>query len=456
MLLKYRYRNVKGVPQNSAEHPRRIPQGVPQYSPQNSTRPFMGTKAMNMPFKTLFNISLYFSASLIKALVFLAINPLIALNMSHYDFALTGFYASFNLLFMPIMGWMFTSYYSSVHFKIGGGQRKKCYATLCSAQLVFGAVELIVILIGFAFYARLQNIEFPFFPYAILSFTSILFTNTFNFLLLIHKLKRDAKKFFNISVCNAAVGVALILLFVVIMKMGALGKILATFVTAMVFGGFAFLKLSNKLAFDTKIIRDAMTFSWPLMIAASMEYFFKGIDLAMLLRLNDTKTLGLYTIAVTMVGYLTIFQNSIQQTFQPDIFQAVAENNKAKICKVLAGINLLYTLPVLVFILSAPLIFKVLTSGRYTEAYHFGRIIVLQQLTAGFYYSLSTLLTAYGYTKITLMNKILGTLLSILLFKVLINTYGFYGAAWGRVFAYVGVSLISFSYLSVKFLQGNK
>jgi len=408
---------------------------------------------MNTHTRTLSNISLYFSASLIKALAFLAINPLVALNMSHYDFALTGFYASFNFLFMPVMGWMFTSYYSSVHFKLEEEDREKCYASLCTAQVVFGAAELFIILLGFAVYARVQHIEFPFFPYAVLSFTSILFTNTFNFLLLIFRLQRDARRFFKITVCNAGVGVALIILFVVVMKMGALGKILATFVTTLFFGGFAFLKLSNRFVFEPKIVKDAMAFSWPLMIAASMEYFFKGIDLAMLLDQNDTQTLGLYTVALSIVGYLAVFQSSIQQTFQPDIFEAVAENNKGKICRLVAGINLLYTIPVLAFILGAPLIFDVLTSGRYTEAYHFARIMVLQYITAGLYYSLSNILTAYGYTRVTLMNKVIGTLVSILLFKVLIANYGFFGAAWGRVLAFVGMSLISFSFLIVKILK---
>ena len=53
------------------------------------------------------NVSLYFSASLIQGLVSLAINPLIAMNMSHYDYALTGFFTSFNSLTLPLLSLMF-------------------------------------------------------------------------------------------------------------------------------------------------------------------------------------------------------------------------------------------------------------------------------------------------------------------------------------------------------------
>ena len=354
------------------------------------------------------------------------------------------------------MGCMFGSYYSRYFFKLDEQQREQYYTTLCFAQLLFGFIELLFILIGFGIYAHFQKIEFPVFPYALLSFTSIIFNNSFNFLLLNYKLRKDAKSFFKISVYNIVISVALIFLFVVILKMGALGRIMATFFATLIFGITVFLKLYSKLVFDKNIIIDAMKFCWPLMIAGSMNYFFTGIDRVMLLSLNDTTTLGLYNIAAAIAGYLVLFQNSISQTFQPDIFKAVAENNKAKICKVLVGLNLLYTIPVVAFIIMAPLVMKILTFGRYTEAYHFARILALQNITSGLYYSLSSLLIAYGYSKVTLINKILGTIVSIIMFKFLIDTYGFYGAAWGQVSAFFIMSLISFSYISYKLIKKNK
>ena len=123
--------------------------------------------------KSFFNISYYFSASLIRSVISLAINPLIALNLTHYDYALIGYFTSFHLLFTPFLSFMFGQYYSRMFFKIDHKKRDKLHSTLFSSQFIFGSIELIFILIGFSIYAHLQNIEFPVFPYALLSFSTI-------------------------------------------------------------------------------------------------------------------------------------------------------------------------------------------------------------------------------------------------------------------------------------------
>jgi O-antigen/teichoic acid export membrane protein len=84
------------------------------------------------------NVSLYFSASLIQGLVSLAINPLIAMNMSHYDYALTGFYTSFNSLILPLLNLMFGQYFNRLYFKLNSEEeRNDLAAKLVSTRLIF-------------------------------------------------------------------------------------------------------------------------------------------------------------------------------------------------------------------------------------------------------------------------------------------------------------------------------
>ena len=147
--------------------------------------------------KILQNVSLYFFASLIKAGISLAINPIIALNMSHYDYALTGFYTSFNSLFMPFLTFMFGQYYSRNYFRLKDNeQRDKLGSNLISAQLVFGFVELIIIITAFSLYSHFNDISFPLLPYSVISFTSIVLNYVYTFFLLKLKLSKNAKAFF--------------------------------------------------------------------------------------------------------------------------------------------------------------------------------------------------------------------------------------------------------------------
>lgn len=397
------------------------------------------------------NISLYFSASLIQGLVSLAINPLIAMNMSHYDYALTGFYTSFNSLILPLLNLMFGQYFNRHYFKLNSEEeRNDLAAKLVSTRLIFNLFEIVFILMVFHMYAKIQNIEFPVYPYAIIAFSTIIFNNIYDFYLLKLKMGKKANSFLKISLINTALSSGLSLLLVVGFKLGALGKLGASLFTSVILFTYLLPKLTKKIIIDRKIFIDAFKFTWPLIIAGSLGYFFTGVDRAFLLRLDDTVQLGLYNVAVSISGYLMLFQSSLNNTFQPDIFEAAIKNDKKKLIVILGGINLLNLIPIAVFIIAAPFIIKILTAGRFTEAYNYARILSLSNVTAGIYYAISNVIVAHGYPNITLLAKIIGSIISIFLFKFLISNFEFYGAAWGQVLSFLGMTIVCLIMLFIK------
>jgi O-antigen/teichoic acid export membrane protein len=397
------------------------------------------------------NVSLYFSASLIQGLVSLAINPLIAMNMSHYDYALTGFYTSFNSLILPLLNLMFGQYFNRHYFKLNSEEeRNDLAAKLVSTRLIFNLFEIVFILMVFHMYAKIQNIEFPVYPYAIIAFSTIIFNNIYDFYLLKLKMGKKANSFLKISLINTALSSGLSLLLVVGFKLGALGKLGASLFTSVILFTYLLPKLTKKIIIDRKIFIDAFKFTWPLIIAGSLGYFFTGVDRAFLLRLDDTVQLGLYNVAVSISGYLMLFQSSLNNTFQPDIFEAAIKNDKKKLIVILGGINLLNLIPIAVFIIAAPFIIKILTAGRFTEAYNYARILSLSNVTAGIYYAISNVIVAHGYPNITLLAKIIGSIISIFLFKFLISNFEFYGAAWGQVLSFLGMTIVCLIMLFIK------
>ena len=103
-----------------------------------------------------------------------------------------------------------------------------------------------------------------------------------------------------------------------------------------------------------------------------------------------------------------------------------------------------------VFIIAAPFIIKILTAGRFTEAYNYARILSLSNVTAGIYYAISNVIVAHGYPNITLLAKIIGSIISIFLFKFLISNFEFYGAAWGQVLSFLGMTIVCLIMLFIK------
>ena len=58
------------------------------------------------------NLTLYFGASLIPMVLNLAINPLIAMNMTPEDYAINGYYTSFSSLISPVVLFYMLHYYN--------------------------------------------------------------------------------------------------------------------------------------------------------------------------------------------------------------------------------------------------------------------------------------------------------------------------------------------------------
>ncbi|MBP8945776.1 MAG: oligosaccharide flippase family protein [Paludibacteraceae bacterium] len=390
------------------------------------------------------NVSLYFSASLIQGLVSLAINPLIAMNMSYYDYALTGFFTSFNSLILPLLSLMFGQYFNKHYFKLNSEEeRNDLAAKVVSTRLIFNLFEIVFILMVFYLYAKIQNIEFPVYPYAIITFSTIIFNNIYDFYLLKLKMGKKASSFFKISIINSVLLSGLLLLLVVGFKLGGLGKLLASLVTSVILCIYLLPKITKKLILDKKIFLDALKFCWPLILAAASGYFLRGFDRALLVNLNDTVQLGLYNVAISISGYLAIFQTSIGNTFQPDIFEAVAKNNKKKLITIIGGINLLNLIPIIIFIAFAPFITKILTAGRFTDAYTYARILALNNVSMTLAYtSMSSIFIAKGYTFLSMTSEVIGAILSIVMFKIMIDKYNFYGAAWGQVISYFLIFII--------------
>jgi O-antigen/teichoic acid export membrane protein len=216
------------------------------------------------------------------------------------------------------------------------------------------------------------------------------------------------------------------------------------------------MKLYNRLQFNWTVFKDALKFGWPLALSSVLWYFLSGVDSAMLEKLNDSYTFGFYAVGIQISGFLAVFYTAIAQTFEPDIYKAISENNRNKTLKIIGGIISLNAIPNILFVLFAPFIVKLLTYDRYTDASTFARILALKNISTTFYYSAITVIVGYSYTKSELVIRSIGALLCILMFKYLISKFGFYGAAWGQVLSFVIMTIIAGLFILYKIKNSKK
>ena len=406
--------------------------------------------------KLIGDLSLYMLATIITSLIGVIINPFLAVNLSPNDYAVIGYFTSFNSLILPIISFSFISYYSKNYFKIKKEKRQSVLDTLLISQLIFGLVALFIVLIGFYFYIKINKVNFHFYPFALLCFIPVFFSCFYNFLLVEKRMQRQAFSFFKIVLLNALFGAVFAILFVVVLKKGANGRFWAILIPVVGLGIYSFTKLISKYQFDRKIFLEAINFGWPISLSAILFYFLSGIDRAILEKLNDNYTYGIYTVAVQLTTYLTIFYTAIKQTFEPDIYSAIANNNRKKLIIIIMVIISLSTLPNLLFILFARPLINILTFGRYMESTTFAQILAVKNIPMSLCFIVSTVIVGYGFPKIELMNRALGAFLAVIMFKIMIDKFDFYGAAWGQSIAFLMMTMISSVFIIRKLIKPNR
>jgi len=389
------------------------------------------------------NLSYYLISSLVSMGIGVLINPFLSLGLSHNDFAIIGYYASFGSLLTPLIAFSFNQYYARNYFLVEEIERKKILNTLLSLFISFGLFILIIFLVGYYYYHNKYVSSISFSPYAILSFLPFYFSCFYNIYLLDLRMQNKAKKYAIISISNSIIAALLSILLVYFLRYGAIGRLSSLLIVASLFGIYSLKTINFKFIIDKTITVKAFSFCWPLAISALLSFFFIGIDRTFLANLNDNHSLGLYNVAIQISGYLAIFSTVILQNFEPDLYKHTSLKNHKKVVYIgllIIGINLIPNF--LFIILSKPLI-SLLTYGKYTEAALYANILCLKNVATTFAFIMSGILIGYGFPKFELINRIIGAILAFIMYKYFIERWGYLGAAWGQSISWIAMGLIS-------------
>ena len=401
------------------------------------------------------NAGLYFTSSLTVAIIGLLLNPIMAMNLSPEDYAVLGYYSSFNLLLIPLLHCCILTYYTRQYYFIDESKRDVLGDTILLSMNIIGAVSCLLFMGFFYIFHRTTGNSFPFFPYAVLTFVQLYISNNVNFYLAKLRITRQAKKFAWFSIIQCVVTNALVVLLVVYYKEGAQGKLYATLAATILFAIYAFSQSLVKWRIDKELLVSALKFGFPLTISALFWYCLTGVDRLFLERLGETEMLGIYNVGLAISGYMQIFYTTLSNTFEPDIYQTIAQKNRKKLALIMGAIIGIVALANMAFVLFAPFLIDVLTAGRYVDATPFARILSIHNITMAIYYMVVRLLIGNGYVKGELLVRIIGAVCSVVAFYILIQHYGFYGAAWGQVLSFAMLAAIGLIYFGVKKKLGN-
>lgn len=389
------------------------------------------------------NLVVYFTTSILTALIGLCINPILASKLSHTDYAIIGYFASFNTLFLPIISFSLSTYYARNYHLLNEKKRLYLYNVILTTFSTLGLLSFILVFGFYAIYHHNFVASIPFMPYAFLSFIPIYLSCYYNLYQVDLRMSNQAIKYAIVTLTNSVVGACLSIFMVYILSWGSFGRLLALLVASALMCSYVLISKGIKFIWDKKLIREMLSFCWPLMVSGILSYFFLGIDRPMLEQLKDNYNLGLYNVGLQISSYLAIFGTVLLQTFDPDLYKYTSTKQHNKVWKVAVMIILLTLIPNVCFMFVSEPIIALLTANRYIEAAPFANILCLKNVTSVLAFVLSGILIGYGYSKYELLNRGIGSLLSILVYYFLIRYCGYIGAAWGQSLTWLLMAIIS-------------
>lgn len=397
------------------------------------------------------NLTTYFGASIIPMALSLAINPFIAMNMSPEDYAVSGYYLSFSTLIGPIIIFYMVQYYIKEYFRRSDDERERLFAEIAKALVWFSGIVSIFCFAGLLIYLKLYNKTFsmPISPYLGLMVFSLPLTGLYSLQQAQYRLEKNAKSFFNLSLGNSLIGVAVLFVFVVLLKWGAFGKLLAPLLGNAIIFIWLFIRFRWIWSIRTswKEYWFIIVFCFPLAISAMLGYFTHGFSTTYLESIGDTTEYGIYIVGNSIGNYLTVFATAINNTFQPDFYETTIKGQwgrYTKFCLLQTG---LIGIVVILFVVCAPNIINILTAGRYDASTPYAQVIAVSTLTSGIYFLINNFSIATNHPTLYLYTSIIGSAFIVIAMPFAVEKWSYVGGAWMTVVSFIVYSIINLALL---------
>ncbi len=392
-------------------------------------------------------LTTYFGASLLPVVVSLVTNPWIAKNMDPEDYAISGYYASFNALISPIIIFYLIHYYIKEYFKRDEQERERMFATIAKATIWFSGLVSAVCFVAILIYLKFIKTDFslPVSPYLALMVFACPLAGLVNLQLAQYRMERKATSFFWLSAFNGLLPVGITFLLVVGLKLGALGKMAGPFLGALAVFAVMLWKYRNVMKIRTSLsdFRKIFVFCLPLAASATLGYFTNGFSTTYMESLGNTSEYGIYIVGLSIGSYLSVFGTAVGNTFQPDLYETVIKRQWSRYARVIAIQVGMIAVIVGLFILLAPFVLDILTAGRYVDATPYARIIALSTLTSNIYYLINQYSIATERPRLYLYTSIAGSLAIVLLIKWFVGHWSYSGGAWLTVISYLIFAVIN-------------
>ena len=381
--------------------------------------------------------------------------PIYTRYLTPADYGILALTAIFSILFGILMTLQLHGAIARFYVEYKGDDLKKFLGTISIAIFIISLFgTLLLLMIGPIVFGVL-NYSVPFYPYIFIAILNT-FLGTFAVApLAILRIQEKPFLILLITILSTAIGVSLTLYFLVWLGRGVLGVLEATFCSSLLLNLLFFIPFTVKnikFSFSLKNLKEALSFSLPLIPHGLSGYVFIYSDRLILERFVPLGPIGLYNLGDNISKVMWMGVNSFNNASVP-YFMKLSKNNpnsKEIYSEIITVWAVLVAFAALGISLFSKEIIEIMTTPAFYDAYKVVPILVLAYVFRGLYcFPINGLFYAKK-TKIIPIVTISAALTNVALNFLWIPKYGIIGAAWATAAAF-GVTVVLAYYFSYKY-----
>lgn len=414
----------------------------------------------NKLFNKLTNAFLYFGSSFVVLLFSLFTFPIYSTYLSASDFGLIGYFTSLKSLIAPLCNLSLSNYFLMKFFKEKKEQNEESLFNILFYLSINNVIVTVISLFIGYYYFNLTEVSYPFYPFFILILGIAYFEPYKMFLLQQYRIRKEGWSFFIFSslapILNATFSLSLLIIF----NLGVFGRMLGMTLSMILLGflSIIFLKRFVKPNYSFNDFKDKIISIFPLVFASYAYIPIETFDRIFLEKLKMPETLGLYSIGLQISGYFLLASTALFKAFEPNIFQAIINNNRFQLKKEIIQYYSILIIGFSIFFLLLDPIIDILTKSKFIDAVYYAKYLSIARLLTAASLLFGAIILAKQKPNQTAFIIYIASFFSIILYPLTIKLYLFEGAMLTRVIIpsiIIIISLIIIKWFSVVDIKEN-
>jgi O-antigen/teichoic acid export membrane protein len=245
----------------------------------------------------------------------------------------------------------------------------------CVSFVLINGIFMTIILILTQNYILLPilNWNVKFFPYVLLALISITLNPVYAIFQSTLQAKEESKKYGFNNLTYFIVNLVLNIVFVVGLRLGALGVLLALAITDTIFFIYTIIVFAPQVNLGIKkpYLVEALKYSIPLLPHSISGWVITMVDRVFLNKFMGKEIVGIYSTGAQFGNIINVLTSAINQAYVPWFFDKMKEKekNEIEIVKIAEYLSILYGFMAMGMSLFGPEVFEILPDNGYADAW---------------------------------------------------------------------------------------